>query len=99
MYRGTTPTLQFNLPFSVSNIAVLYITAKQYDVIVLEKDLSDCIVHDTSVTVKLAQEETLKLQPNRRITLQIRCRTHDGTAMASQKFECDVKDILKEGVI
>ena len=99
MFRGTTPILQFNLPFSVSNISVMYITAKQYDVVVLEKDLSDCIVDDTSVSLKLTQEETLKLQQNRRISLQIRVRTHDGTALASQKFECDVKDILREGVI
>ena len=99
MVRGTTPILQFNLPFSCSNISVLYITAKQYDVVVLEKDLSDCIVNDTSVSLKLTQEETLKLQPNRRITIQIRVKTHDGTALASQKFECDVKDILREGVI
>lgn len=99
MYRGTTPTLSFNLPFRVSDLAVLYITAKQYDVLVLEKDLSDCTVNDTSVSFTLTQEETLKLKPNRRITLQVRVKTHDGTALASQKFECDVKDILKEGVI
>lgn len=99
MFRGTTPILQFNLPFSVSNISKLYITGKQYDVVVLEKDLSDCILNDTSVSLKLTQEETLKLQPNRRITMQIRVKTHDGTALASQKFECDVKDILREGVI
>ena len=99
MFRGTTPTLCFNLPFSVSNVAVLYITVKQYDVEVLEKDLSDCVINDTSVSFTLTQEETLKLKPNRRISIQVRVRTHDGTALASQKFECDVKDILKEGVI
>ena len=99
MIRGTTPLLHFSLPFSVSNLSVLYITAKQSNIVVFEKSLDDCIVHDPRVTVKLTQEETLRLQPNKKIILQVRAKTHDGTALASQKFECNVNDILKEGVI
>ena len=101
MFRGTTPILQFNLPFSVSNISKLYITGKQYDVVVLEKDLSDCIVNDTSVSLKLTQEETLMF-PTGNALVQINWTIQEGNV--TKRIATEIKRIescrnLKEEVI
>lgn len=42
MIRGTTPTLEFTLPFDTSLIAKMYITMTQNGKTALEKTLSDC---------------------------------------------------------
>ena len=42
MIRGTTPTLEFTLPFDTSLIAEIYVTMTQNGKTVLEKTLSDC---------------------------------------------------------
>lgn len=41
MIRGTTPTLEFTLPFDTSLIAEMYITLTQNGTTMLEKTLSD----------------------------------------------------------
>ena len=62
MIRGTTPTLEFTLPFDTSLIAEIYVTMTQNGKTVLEKTLSDCNCSGTSVSLTLTQEDTLKLQ-------------------------------------
>jgi hypothetical protein len=44
MIRGTTPTLEFTLPFDTSLIAEMYVTIAQGEKTVLEKTLSDCSI-------------------------------------------------------
>lgn len=62
MIRGTTPTLEFTLPFDTSLIAEMYVTIAQGEKTVLEKTLSDCNCSGTSVSLALTQEDTLRLQ-------------------------------------
>ena len=40
--RGTTPTIQFDLPIDSSMVKVLYITVHQCGKLILEKTLADC---------------------------------------------------------
>ena len=101
MIRGTTPTLEFTLPFDTSLIAEMYITLTQNGTTMLEKTLSDCNCSGTSVSLTLTQEDTLGLQqqPRLQAEIQIRVRTTSGEALASDIMRVYVGRILKEGVI
>ena len=101
MIRGTTPTLEFTLPFDTSLIAEMYVTMTQNGKTVLEKTLSDCSCSGTSVSLTLTQEDTLGLrqQPHSLAEIQLRVRTTTGEALASDIMCVYVGRILKEGVI
>ena len=101
MIRGTTPTLEFTLPFDTSLIAEMYITITQNGMTAMEKTLSDCKCSGTSVSLTVTQEDTLKLKQKPRSDgeMQIRVRTIAGEALASNIMDISVGRILKEGVI
>lgn len=101
MIRGRTPTLEFTMPFDTSLIAELYITITQNGATALEKTLSDCNCNDTSVSLTLTQEDTLRLEqkPYSDSEMQIRVRTIAGEALASNIMRIYVGRILKDGVI
>lgn len=101
MIRGTTPTLEFTLPFDTSSIAEMYITMSQNDKVVLEKSMADCRCSRKAITLNLTQEDTLKLEqkPDAQAEIQIRIRTKEGEALASDIIRVYVGRILKEGVI
>ncbi|MFR5840650.1 MAG: hypothetical protein ACLUFC_08800 [Anaerobutyricum hallii] len=101
MIRGTTPTLEFTMPFDTSLIAELYITITQNNATALEKTLSDCNCNDTSVSLTLTQEDTLRLEqkPYSDSEMQIRVRTVAGEVLASNIMRIYVGRILKDGVI
>lgn len=101
MIRGTTPTLEFTMPFDTSLIAELYITITQNGATALEKTLSDCNCNDTSVSLTLTQEDTLRLEqkPYSDNEMQIRVRTVAGEVLASNIMRIYVGRILKDGVI
>lgn len=101
MIRGTTPTLEFTMPFDTSLIAELYITITQNGATALEKTLSDCNCNDTSVSLTLTQEDTLRLEqkPHSNGEMQIRVRTVAGEVLASNIMSIYVGRILKDGVI
>lgn len=98
MFRGTTPTNVFNVDVDLTNAEVIYITYKQQNKVVFEKEKSDITVTETALTVKLTQEETLKLT-EREVEIQIRARFSDGTALASNIIKTTASKILKDGVI
>lgn len=101
MIRGTTPTLEFTMPFDTSLIAELYITITQNGATALEKTLSDCNCNDTSVSLTLTQEDTLRLEqkPYSDSEMQIRVRTVAGEVLVSDIMSIYVGRILKDGVI
>lgn len=99
MIRGTTPTLQFIMPFSTSQLTEAYVTLSQNGEIVLDKALSDCNCEENKLSVRLTQEETLRLQCDSTTEIQIRARTVDDEALASNIFRVSTGRILKEGVI
>ena len=100
MFRGTTPTLTFTLPFETSLLKNLYITfTNKNNEALLEKELSNCTLNDKSVSITLTQEETLIFEGRQKIRLQLRAVTTDNAALASNIFDVYVHEILKEGVI
>lgn len=96
MYRGTTPTLVFTLPFEASGISALNIAFAQKLEVVLEKELEDCQLDGSQVTVKLTEADTLKFSHEDLLEIQMRC-VFDGNKLASNIIRTDVKRILKDG--
>lgn len=99
MIRGTTPTLQFSLPFNPELLSVLYVTISQKDAVVIEKDLAACEIDGQRVTCRLTQKDTLKLNVKRPVDIQVRAKTSNGDALASRIFTVSAERILKDGEI
>lgn len=98
MYRGTTPTLNFQLPFEVSQITKLNIAFSQDNTVVLEKALSDVTREGRKITVKLSEMETLSLNDKKGLEIQLRVAV-GSIKMASPIIKTTVERILKEGVL
>lgn len=99
MIRGTTPTLEFTLPFDINMIAEAWVTLSQRDEVVMNKELKDCMCEDNKLIVKLTQAETLKLDCECNTEIQIRVRTKEGEALASDIITVGTDRILKDGEI
>ena len=99
MYRGTTPTLRFSLPFDTSTLDAVWVTIAQGGKVIINKKKSDCDLNGKDISVTLTQEETLALKAENKTEIQIRVLTTDGVALASAIFREDTKCILKDGVI
>lgn len=98
MRRGTTPTLIFSLPVDASSVECLFITFCQNKKIIIEKNINDCELSNYTLNCTLSQKDTLAFNIGT-IDMQIRLRTIDGTAMASNVVVSDIKDCLKDGEI
>lgn len=99
MIRGTTPTLSFAIPFDTDLLSEAYVTLSQDEKVVVEKRLSDCNVDRRKLSVRLEQEDTLKLDCDLKTEVQIRAKTKDNEALASDIFVVNTHRILKDGVI
>lgn len=98
MYRGTTPTNVFRTDVDLENASVLFVSYKQNGKVVLEKSLEDVNVKKTLVTVNLTQKETLLFQDGI-VTIQIRAKFPDNTAIASNLIRTTAEEIVKDGEI
>ena len=99
MIRGTTPTLEFIIPFDTGQLAEAFVTLSQNEVIIIDKALTECQCNENKLSVRLTQEETLKLQCDCTTEIQIRAKTLEGEAIASQIIKVNTERILKDGVI
>lgn len=101
MIRGTTPVLEFELPFDTELIAEAYVTISQNQKAVFEKNFAECIHSGKLLKVNLSQEDTLKLKSyyNSYAEIQVRVRTKEGEVLASDIIAVNVGRILKDGVI
>lgn len=96
--RGTTPTLTFETPYTKDDIADGWITFKQYDCIVIDKNIADVTFIGSDIVLQMSQKETLKLYDGV-CTIQVRLRLKDGNAVASNIVCVKVEDVLKDGDI
>jgi hypothetical protein len=99
MIRGTTPTLEFMIPLDTSLIAEAWVTLSQNGIVILDKALEDCQCEERKLSVRLTQEETLMLDCKCNTEIQVRVRTIDGEALASNIIVVSTQRILKDGVI
>lgn len=99
MYRGTNPIIEMELNCDTSLIEVMYVTFKQGNGVVFEKEASACTFDGTKASVQLTQEETLLLKAGVPLLVQVRVKLTDGRVMASEIERLNVLDVFKEGVI
>lgn len=99
MFRGTTPTLKFKLPFSAQKIKEVWITLGQCNQQILTKSITDCDIDDKCLTVRLSQNDTLLLSPDYKTQVQIRVLLKDDNALASKIIIVSTERILKDGEI
>ena len=99
MYRGTTPTLTYTLPFAGDQITVLNLCFDQQGEIVLEKSLEDFKVDGKTLQVKLTEEDTLLFDAQKAmVEMQLRVGCGE-TRMASNIMRVSVERILKDGCL
>lgn len=99
MIRGTTPTLEFVIPFDTGQLAEAFVSLSQNETVIIDKPLAECQCNGDKLIVRLTQEETLKLECDIVTEIQIRARTLEGEAIASQIIKVNTERILKDGVI
>ena len=97
--RGTNPENTFTLPFELTAPQQVWLTYAQDDVIIIDRDKETITISGNTLTVKLTQDETLKLDHRKQVQVQIRALTADGVAIRSNIKEYSVSKILKDGVI
>ena len=102
MIKGTTPTLQFNLPISTNSIKSAEIVLRYVDnlkSVTIERTMEECEVGTNSISAVLTQEETLALPAPSTVEVQLRIVTKDDTILATVPEKVTVKRLLKEDVI
>lgn len=99
MIRGTTPQLDFGLPFEVSFIKTVWVTFSQNNEEIFTLENEALTMNDACISVKLTQEQTLLLSQNNTVEIQIRILTNANNALASNIIKTSVGRILKDGVI
>ncbi len=98
MRRGTTPTNTFTVDVDLTTAIAVFVTYKQGDRLLVEKDIGDLDITATKVEVTLSQEDTLAFAQGS-VQIQIRAKYGDGAAIASNIIVAPVDQILKDGVI
>ena len=97
--RGTTPTVSFNLPFSVSTINNCEVYFAQNDNLLFTKTMSDCTMSGTTLNVRLTQADTLLFDEEEKMQVQIRFVFMNGDVDATEIIRGSVGKILKDGEI
>lgn len=100
MYRGTTPTLVFNIntELDLNTISEVWVTFGLSPVKTYTKEDVEISDEDKTITLHLSQEETLKFNKHD-VPVQLRFLLDDGQAYASPIKSITVNDILQNGVI
>lgn len=97
--RGTTPTIEYKFDcVSVNDIVTAYLTIKQRGEVVIQKDLSQAIIGENSLSYRLSQEETLSLALGK-IDMMHNFVLNDGTRGASEEIEVAIIRNHKNEVI
>ena len=94
MIGGSTPTNTFRLPFDTSTLSNVRIVYAQDDEIVITKNKNDCTLDGNTIKVTLTQEETLKLDYQKILEIQVRLLTLGGDALVSKPKQISVDKFL-----
>lgn len=101
MYRGTTPSLTFKLDIDVNRITNLSIVFSQGGKILYTKMMEDCqiISENNSILVTLTQEETLELEPNRDMHVQLKLQLDNEKVSVSRYINIYVDDVIDTSIM
>ena len=100
MWRGTTPTHTFTLPEGIraEDFTVIYITYSQNGSPVLEKEKADMTLEGNVIRLNFSQADSLLFGAGP-VKIQLRAKTADGKAVASEIVTTTAKEVLKDGEI
>lgn len=100
MYRGSTPTFTFEIPFESPEMdkRLSLISFEQDDELVLEKTLNDCEIESNRYLLTLSQEESLLFKEGKAIA-QINIITVEGKRLVTQELKFKVSRNLHDKVI
>ena len=97
--RGTTPTLSFGLPFSQDLIETGFVTVKQRDEVIIEKEISECDCSGDVLAARLTQEDTLALETGSHAKIRLIVKTTGGDRLETKDIVARVSDTHKDEVI
>lgn len=104
MMQGTTPTHTWFVPISAESVVKARVTYKQKDTIVLTKKGDDCTVtsvgaNRASIACTLTQEDTLKLDHEKKVKIQLHLLTTAGKALITHVYYRNVGECLAGEVL
>jgi hypothetical protein len=99
IFRGSTPTIYFDLPVDASLLQAIYITFAQNGVTVIEKTIADVTREGNTVACQLSQADTLALEGDSVVEVQLRWKMPGGNTMPTKPAFFEVGSILKDGLI
>lgn len=99
MRRGTTPTHTFTLPFETNQLTKVRIVYSQGNAPIVTKEVEDCVLEGNTVTVKLTQEDTLKFDNSKFVSIQLRVVTDDEDSLVSDIIQKAVGECLDDEVL
>ena len=82
--RGTTPIQEFTLTQPIELISDVRIIYGQKGKALFTKTLADCVIVDKKIQVPLLQEETLLLNPNKLLYVEIVIKLIDEQIIGSE---------------
>lgn len=84
--RGTTPTITYTFKtITTSEITAAYLTIKQRDTVVVEKDIASAAIGNKDISWTLTQADTLLLATHTDAGIMINWKLVDGTRGASEE--------------
>lgn len=98
MYRATTPTHTFNVPFETEFIDALIITYQQKGKTIVEKTKDDVTFDEKKIIVTLTQEETNMFDKGDTAKVQLRVKIAD-RVQASNIITLRVNNVLNDEVM
>ncbi len=104
MMQGTTPTHTWFVPIGANLIRNARVTYKQKDDIVLTKEGNDFTItsvdsNRAKISCKLTQEDTLKLDHEAKVKIQLHLLTTDGNALITHVYTRKVGECLAGEVL
>lgn len=99
MFRGTTPTLNFTLPFETDTISKLCLAFAQNGKVVFEKSKEDFTLDGKNLTVKLTERETLQFDAKEPwVEMQFKFVVGEDV-LASKIYKLELWRVLSEGIL
>lgn len=97
--RGSTPLHTFTLPVEAESVRTVKITYAQDDTVVLAKKSPDVTVSGNKASVRLTQEDTIRLDQEKRVQIQVRVLTINGDSLPSEIITTTVLCLLDDEVL
>lgn len=97
--QGTTPTHTFTVPMDTSNFKTVHIAYAQCNEVLFIRQDTDITLNGHTISTTLTQEETLMIDPDKVVAIQIRVVTYAGNALASDIMIVSADMCLEKDVI